>query len=332
MKTSYKGDGNIGRVHILRFRSAFFWKWVMLFTLCSISHLAAAEDARWTQLKADCGLPSSTAYNTWVSNGSPCPAKSGGTSSGSGMTPQEQLLMQGAGALGAAFGNYLRESMTGNPQEEERKAQEAAERQRLIELQRQEGLRQQEQAKQRVLGLLKGTESSGDLGLKMDSDQPLTVTTERGAFGSTAIVPVSPGVTSASGLQLKLGDDAEQSSVAARRGFDTAGKMQGAGLPAPPAPLATHPIANHTKIEKMNTLKAALKKNDDEEKTLKALLEKLRQSPNPDETAIKDVQQKIEANEDDKKKIEKQLLDLTAEDDNAGAGQLQDNPSAMSGK
>ena len=247
-----------------------------------------------------------------------------------GMTGNIDQFNLGGGLLGLGM---MMEGLKGNPQEDAHKAQEAAERQRQIqlqiELQRQEDLRQQEQAKQRVLGLLKGTESSGDLGLKMDSDQPLTVTTERGAFGSTAVVPVSPSAPSVGGLQLKLGDDAEQSSAQARQGFDTIGKMKGADLPAPPPAPALTPIA---RLKKMNALLTTLNNSKDEEKALKALLEKLRQSSNPDETAIKDAQQKIEANEDDQKQVKKQLLDLTAEDDNAGAGQLQDNPSAISGK
>lgn len=252
------------------------------------------------------------------------PPDNSNSSSGGGNAAQQQMMMQGAYMLGNAIGEALR----GNPEEDARKAREAKiiaeQKKRAEEARKAEALRQQELAKQRILGLLKGTESSGDLKLKTDSDSPLTATTEPSAFGSTAVVPVSQGSPSVGGLQLKLGDDGEKSSEQANQGFDTAGKIMKADLPPPP-PTPTSTAG----LEKMNLLKAALKKNEDDEKALKALLETLRQSPTPDEAAIKDVQQLITVKENDKKNIKKQL-DLTADDDNTEASQPQNSPSARS--
>ena len=295
------------------------------------SHAHSLKMLIWMILLIGVGLPEFALAN--CEGTGPCycygavcsntPPPDNSNSSGGGS--QEQMMLQGAAMLGNALGQALR----GNPEEDARKAREAAiaaEQQRQeAERRRVEALRQQELAKQRILGSLKGAESSGDLRLKTDSDSPLTVTESRGAFGSTVIVPVNPSAPSVGGLQLKLGDDAEKSSAQARKGFDTAGKIMGADLPPPPpTPTST------AKLEKMNLLKAALKKDADEEKALKAQLEQLQQAPSPDETAIQDVQQKIAAKEDDKKNIEKQL-DLTANDpDDPGTGQPQGNTSTRS--
>ena len=111
--------------------------------------------------------------------------------------------------LGTAIGNEIHKALFGDPaaeaaaaaqaaQQAAIAAQQAAERQKLADA---EAMRRLELAKQRILGALKGMESSDNLGLKMDSDQPLAVTTTTGAFGSTAVVPV------VGGLALKMGDD-----------------------------------------------------------------------------------------------------------------------------
>jgi|SRR5688572_1166305 len=45
--------------------------------LCAgISPAQSAEPGWWTQRKRECGLPPNLAYNTWVNQGSPCPAAS----------------------------------------------------------------------------------------------------------------------------------------------------------------------------------------------------------------------------------------------------------------
>ena len=153
--------------------------------------VAAAEPAWWTQQKRNCGLPSGLAYNSWDGKCNSSSPKSGGTGSG-GMSSQDQILLQGAGALGSAIGQSIHESLFGNPQEEARRAQAAAiaaEQQRQAEEERQaEELRQQELAKQRILGSLKGTESSTSLALKTEDSE------------------LAPD---GNGLKLKLGDASE---------------------------------------------------------------------------------------------------------------------------
>lgn len=171
-----------------------------LAALCALPVAAhAAEPAWWTAQKKACGLNSSLAYNSWdgVCRKSP--------GAGGGVSAQDQLLLEGAGALGTAIGESIHESLFGSPEEEARKAAEAAEQRRLIELQLQEDLRRQELAKQRILGELKSAETFSDLGLKTDATPPLAVTESPGAFGGTAVVPAP----SFDGLQLKLGDNAE---------------------------------------------------------------------------------------------------------------------------
>lgn len=283
--------------------------WLVLVTLCAMAAPApAAEPAWWTAQKKSCGLSPGLAYNSWDGV---CKSSTGAAGGGSSL--QNQLLLQGAGALGNAIGQSIHDSLFGSPQDEARKAQEAAEQQRLIELRRQEELQQQELAKQRILGALKGAETSGGLALKLDSEQPLLVReAPQGAFGATEIVPANSGFSSLGGLQLKLGDDAEQSSVQVSQGFDTAGKIKGAELLAPPpVPVSVATV----KMEKISALKSLLQKAHDEERALNALLDKLKQSPQPDQGAINDLQKMIVVKEDDQKKAEEELLDLTAEDE-----------------
>ena len=332
--------------------------------------LAAGEAAEVRQMFQECinsGGRAASSYNAWVAqNGCICSGSSRGSgnrtcsgspntstntgSSGDLVTDSTRNVVKGMmngnsqqtgiGLMGIGAA-ALMQSMLSNPAADARRDQQAAaaaeqqrqaeEQQRQAEEQRRaEELRQQEIAKQRILGQLKGAESSGDLALKTDSDSSLTVTESRGTFGSTAVVPVSAGTPSVGGLQLKLGDDAEKSSAQARQGFDTAGKMMGADLPSPPPVPASKPMP--AKLEILKTLKANLKKNEAEEKTLKAQLVQLQQVPSPDEAAIKEVKQKIVVKEDEKKAI-KNKLDLTANDpDDTEMSQPQDNPSAGSKK
>jgi len=276
---------------------------------------------------------------------------SGGSSSGSG---DLNSLAGEAIAKGLVYGNanmvalggfaaILSGAMQANtttPQDDGRAAAEAAaaaeQRRRLAEQERLAELQRQEEAKQRILGALKGAESSAELGLKMDSDQPLLVASTQGFFGSTAIVPVSPGALSAGGLQLKMGgDDAEQKSAKARLGFDTAGKMLGSdNLPPPPTVPPTYPAEKikADKIEKVDNLNVSIKKVAEEQKALLSLLEKLKQSANPADSTLQDVEKMITAKADENQKLEKELLDLTAEDDPTETNSPPDGALARSGQ
>ena len=257
-------------------------------------------------------------------------SSSGGSSGGGGgYTTQEQLLLDGAGALGRAMGEELHKSLFGDPAADARKAQaaaQAAEQQRqAAEQRRAEEQRQLELSRQRIFGLLKGAESSTGLALKTDdSDAPLMVTETRGMFGSPELVPINRGDSSpaVSGLQLKLGDDAEISSKQAGQGFDTKGKMLGGDLPPPPPTPSASPVE---KEKILNALKSKLKKNEAEEQSLKDKLAQLKKATTPDPVAIKQVQEKIVGKEKEKEKIKR---DLTAEDPDA---QGTDQPTSKSG-
>lgn len=234
----------------------------------------------------------------------PPPSNSSGGSSGGGITPGQQILIQG---IGNAIGNALR----GDPEAD---AKRQAEADRAAALQRQadeqrkeEEQRQLELSKQRILGALKGTESSSDLRLKTDSDSTQTVTETREAFGSTVVTPTRIDSPPAEhGLQLKLGDDADRGSMQARQGFDTAGS--GSKLPPPPAPTTRSPAE---KAQLLNALRAKLQKNETDEQLLKNQLAQLQQAPTFDTVAINQVQQQIVVKETEKKKI---MRNMTAED------------------
>ena len=80
----------------------------------------AQEPAWWTKQKADCGVSSGTAYNDWVAQGSPCKKSSAGSGSNvpsvpAGLTPQQQLAMQGAALGGYMIGKGLHDILFGNP-------------------------------------------------------------------------------------------------------------------------------------------------------------------------------------------------------------------------
>ncbi|MGO9935648.1 MAG: hypothetical protein ACLPV8_28100 [Steroidobacteraceae bacterium] len=87
--------------------------------------------------------------------------------------------MDAARQVGASIGKALADALMGNPQQdaanqaEAIKEQQAAEQQRQILEQRiAEASRQQEMAKQRILGMLKGTEPSAGLSLKTADSEP----------------------------------------------------------------------------------------------------------------------------------------------------------------
>lgn len=240
---------------------------------------------------------------------------SSGSSSGGGYTPQQQMILNGAQTMMPLLQQGVHDLIYGNPQEDARRQAEAA---GAAELQRQaaeqrklEEMRQMELAKQRILKSLKGAEPPTGLALKMEgSDSTLIVNETRGAFGSTVVAPVRIDTPPTErGLQLKLGDDAERSSMQASQGFDTNGKIMGSNLPPPPpAPKSASP---DEKLQLLNALRASLKRNVAEEQLLRQQLEQLQQSPTPDPITIGAVQEKIALKETEKKKI---ILDLTADD------------------
>ena len=197
--------------------------------------------------------------------------------------------------------------------EEEYKGALAAEESRRQE---EETLKRHEEMKNRLLGGMLNVGDSSQLGLMgADSGSGLSLMTDdlhvketSGASGQKELKPIIGDTGTGT---IKVTDDAEKESSKAQKGFDTAGKIMNSDLPAAPSVPAAKPVSP-SKLEKMNILKTTLKKNEDEEKALKALLDKLRQSPGPDEKAMKELQKEITAKEDEKKNIEKEMEDLTA--------------------
>jgi hypothetical protein len=102
-----------------------------------------------------------------------------------GPTPLQQVQMDVARQVGASVGKALADALMGNPQQDaanqaealraQQAAAQAAEQQRQIDEQRIADIsRQQEAAKQRILGMLKGTEPSTSLSLKTADLEPST--------------------------------------------------------------------------------------------------------------------------------------------------------------
>lgn len=143
-----------------------------------------------------------------------------------GNSQQTGIGMMGIGAA------MLIQGMQGDPAADARKAQEAA---AAAEQQRREGeqyraqeMRHQEIAKQRILGMLKGTEQSSDLSLKTGDDEPPL--TDMGTGTKFFGLGRSPSQDTST-LQLKLGDDADASIKVDPRAVSTSG----AGLSSGPA-------------------------------------------------------------------------------------------------
>ncbi|MBI5327092.1 MAG: hypothetical protein HZB80_02200 [Deltaproteobacteria bacterium] len=164
---------------------------IILFFAFPLASIAGAP-AWWTQKKQECGLPSSLAYNTWESQGSPC-NKSGSSSSGS--TSSGDL----GKALGQALGNAIADSIRKNREEAARQAVEeqarAAEESRRQE---EETLKWHEEMKNRLLGNMMGVGDSSQLGLMgADSGSGLSLMTDdlqvretSGAFGQKELKPI----------------------------------------------------------------------------------------------------------------------------------------------
>ena len=132
--------------------------------------------------------------------------------------------------IGTGLGRALVDWLSGDPAAEARKKQEAemaAARQRAQEeAERAEALRQQELAKQRILGALKLTEPSGGLELKTEpaAPAPLPSATNAAPAASAPAAPVAEATPSGGGLQLKLGDDAESPGAVVSPTFGTGGE------------------------------------------------------------------------------------------------------------
>ncbi len=128
-----------------------------------------------------CDIPSergTAIYNKYCTGNASGVAPAG---SGSGNTPLQQMQMDAARQVGASIGKAVADALMGNPQQdaanqaEAIRAQQAAEQQRQIREQRiADALHRQELAKQRILGLLKGTAPTTALSLKPVDSEPST--------------------------------------------------------------------------------------------------------------------------------------------------------------
>jgi hypothetical protein len=93
--------------------------YLLSFLLILIPHAAfAQEPGWWTKQKADCGIPASTAYNDWRTQGSHCPKTESASSTSPAvpaLNPQQQLAMQGAALAGNMIGQALGQLLFGKP-------------------------------------------------------------------------------------------------------------------------------------------------------------------------------------------------------------------------
>jgi hypothetical protein len=239
------------------------------------------------------------------------------------MNSNSQQMGIGMMGIGTAM---IIQGLQGDPAADARRAQ-AAEQQRQAEEQRRaDDLRQQELAKQRILGMLKGPEQSSDLSLKTDDeDSPLTVTETRDSLGSTVLTPTGINSPLADhGLQLKLDDDPDpdsvkaKSSMEARQGFDTAGKIMGSNLPPPPPTPTSDSTPQAKKTQLLNALNSKLKENEAKEQSLKDQLAQLQQSPTPDPVAIGQVQSKLNEVTTTNTQLTQNIEKVTAGETNIG--------------
>ena len=95
---------------------------VVLFVAACISLLVnlslpvrtcAQSLAEWNQIKAKCGLPAGTIYNTWVAQGAPC---SQGGSASTAANAQQQLATQVTTAAAQRIGEELHDALFGKPE------------------------------------------------------------------------------------------------------------------------------------------------------------------------------------------------------------------------
>lgn len=139
----------------------------------------------------------------------------GGSSGGSGNTLEGQILLQGAAILGNAIGQALR----GNPQEDAARqaaaAARAAEQKRQVEEAAAEHKRQEEETKQRLLGSMKGIDSTSQLGLMgVDTAPDLQLMTD----DQSASASNSPAKTNENNNSTQ----AQPKSTAFTKGYDDA--------------------------------------------------------------------------------------------------------------
>ncbi len=313
---------------------------VTAFTILALSMtLATGEPADVTQMYRDCinsGGRAASNYNAWVAqNGCICPGSStgsgqrncSGTSNSGGPGVNFSPEMFGGGVQGAAksgfmngFINTLSQPSQPSNGEAERQAQEAEQQRQADEQRRTEEMRHQEIAKQRILGMLKDTSPTPVLQLKTggSADAPLQLKGVSSDFNTTALVPINnvPGSGNGNDLQLKLGDDAEKSSVEAGQGFDTAGKIMGSNLPPPPPTPSS--ISPAKKAQVLNALRSKLKKSEAEEQSLKNQLAQLRQAPTPDPVTISQVQNKLNEVTSTNTQLTQNIEKVTAGESNIG--------------
>ncbi len=92
--------------------------YLLSFLLILIPHAALAQEPGWwTKQKADCGIPAGTAYNDWdkICHKSSAGSTSSTPSVPAGLTPQQQLGLQGAALAGNMIGQALGQLLFGSP-------------------------------------------------------------------------------------------------------------------------------------------------------------------------------------------------------------------------
>jgi hypothetical protein len=258
-----------------------FGSFIVGLSLAAANGALAAEPAWWTAQKRSCGLSPSLAYNSWDGR---CNSGASGGAPAGGYTPQQQMILNSAQQMMPLLQQAVHDAVYGNPQEEARRAQEA-ERIRILQQQAdEEALRQQELAKQRILGLLKGADEQKPLEIKRDAGPPA---------GSNLAL-------------LKLGEPASPTDTAgaqARSGFDTQGQVQGATLPeAPPTPGSGEPDSALVKA-----LQAKLDRGAKDQKFLDEFLATLEKSPKSDPDLVKQIRQKRDLNTRELDALAKQI-------------------------
>lgn len=172
--------GGIAMKRIIGLHIIFF----LAFPLASI----AAEPAWWTQQKRTCGLSSGLAYNTWVSQGSPC--NSGGSKSPSSSTPS-------GGSIGTIIGNEIgkeiNKALFGDPEADARRRAEASIRAEEQRRAAEEASRKLEEQKNRLLGGMMGVDDSQSLGLMgVESGPGLSLMTDSASAIATPAKAVPP--------------------------------------------------------------------------------------------------------------------------------------------
>ena len=88
----------------------------VLAILAAPSRTDAQSLAEWNQIKAKCGLPGGTIYNTWVEQGAPC---NQGSAANAAANAQQQLAMQATMAGAKMIGEGLHDALFGKPESPE---------------------------------------------------------------------------------------------------------------------------------------------------------------------------------------------------------------------